>query len=286
VPPLSAAVFGLPEWASRLVIAAIVVVGAVVLLSLAAWLLPRLTRRLPSSRDPVRERQRQTAVAVLATAVRYVIVIAAIIGVLIGLAGGGGLGVIGGSALLIAVVGFASQRFLTDVIAGFFILFEGQYGVGDFVRLEPSGYSGVVVVLGLRTTVLRDMNGDVLHVPNGVITAVRRTPAGVSTYRIEVVVRDPVAFGFALGELVRLAPVGSGRLFVRQPRVVQRRGLEEGLTELSAEVDVAPSLEWIVEGLLLDALRLRVGDLLVGEPVVERYDPMTGAGPRLGLDVP
>ena len=35
-----------------------------------------------------------------------------------------------------------------DIIAGFFILFEDQYGVGDVIRVEPFGYTGEVEASG------------------------------------------------------------------------------------------------------------------------------------------
>jgi small conductance mechanosensitive channel len=284
-PPLPAFA-GLPEWGERLVVAAFVVVGAAVLLGVAGWLVPRIRRRAEAVEDPARSRQRRTALAILSTAIRYAVVIAAIVGVVIALSGGGALGAVTGGALVLLVLGFASQRFLADVIAGIFILFEDQYGVGDFVRLEPSGYTGVVEELGVRTTVLRDLNEDRLYVPNGQITAVRRVHGGWRTIQIQLVTSDPVAVGKAVGDIVRLAPVGSGRLFLREPRVVERKGLPEGLSELRVHVDVAPALQWVAEGYVLDSLRERAGDVLVAEPVVEGFDPTAVARGRTGLDVP
>ena len=61
---------------------------------------------------------------------------------------------VSGGAIVAIIVGFAFQRLLVDAIAGFFILFEGDYAVGDVVRLEPSGYTGTVESIGLRATVL------------------------------------------------------------------------------------------------------------------------------------
>jgi len=284
-PPLPA-LFGLPEWGERLVVAACVVVGAAIVLALAGWLVPRIRRRTETVENPARARQQRTALAILSTAIRYAVVIAAIVGVVIALSGGGALGAITGSALILLILGFASQRFLTDVIAGIFILFEGQYGVGDLVRLEPSGYTGVVEELGVRTTVLRDLNDDRLYVPNGQITAVRRVPGGWRIIQIQLVTSDPVAVGRAVGEIVRLAPIGSGRLFLREPRVVERKGLAEGLSELRVQVDVAPALQWVAEGFVLDSLRERAGDVLVADPVVEGFDPTATGRRQAGLDVP
>jgi hypothetical protein len=265
-------VFGLPEWASRLLTIALVAVGAVVALTVLRWMLPRLAARAGAGAEPARARQRQTAIRLLATTLRYLVVIGAAVAIAIVLAGGGGLGAISGGALLVLLVGFASQRLLIDVIAGFFILFEDQYGVGDFIRIEPTGYAGVVEEVGLRSTVLRDLNGDALYVPNGSISAVRRVPGGVRAYRLEVVTRDAAAVEAAVDAATALGGA-AGAAFVLPPRVVERRPAGEGLEALVVEASVPPSLEWLVDAHLVGTLRARAGDALVGDPAVATVSP-------------
>src|SRR5262249_34361279 len=62
-------------------------------------------------------------------------------------------------------VGFGAQSLVKDVISGFFILFEDQFGVGDVVKIGE--FSGVVERMTLRATVLRNLEGQVHVVPNG-----------------------------------------------------------------------------------------------------------------------
>lgn len=71
------------------------------------------------------------------------------------------------SSVVGVAVGFGAQNFIKDVIAGFLIVAEDQYAIGDVVRI--SGVAGVVEAVRLRTTVLRDLDGNVHHVPNGFI---------------------------------------------------------------------------------------------------------------------
>ncbi len=72
------------------------------------------------------------------------------------------------SAGLIGVaLGFGAQNLLRDLIAGTFIIFEDQLGVGDVVDLGVA--SGTVEEVTLRRTQLRDFEGVVWHVPNGEI---------------------------------------------------------------------------------------------------------------------
>jgi moderate conductance mechanosensitive channel len=65
-------------------------------------------------------------------------------------------------------VGFGAQTLVRDFFAGFFILLEGQFSIGDVVDLN--GKIGTVENLNLRTTVLRSLDGSVHTVPNGEIT--------------------------------------------------------------------------------------------------------------------
>lgn len=66
-----------------------------------------------------------------------------------------------------AAIGFGAQDLVKDLIAGFFILIEDQFRVGDVVDI--AGATGVVQDIQLRVTVLRDLEGNVHFVPNGQI---------------------------------------------------------------------------------------------------------------------
>ncbi|HEY9900611.1 MAG TPA: mechanosensitive ion channel family protein [Pantanalinema sp.] len=67
-------------------------------------------------------------------------------------------------------VGFGAQSLVKDVISGFFILFEDQYGVGDVVDVD--GKSGLVERMNLRITQLRNTAGELITIPNGSIKIV------------------------------------------------------------------------------------------------------------------
>jgi len=73
-------------------------------------------------------------------------------------------------------VGFGAQRVVQDILAGFFIISERQYGFGDSIRISAlgatTGISGTVEGVTLRVTSLRTINGEVVFVPNGQIVQV------------------------------------------------------------------------------------------------------------------
>lgn len=75
-----------------------------------------------------------------------------------------------GAGILGLAFSFGAQSLVKDVIAGFFILVENQFGVGDVI--EIAGKSGSVERMTLRVTVLRDGEGTMHVIPNSAITTV------------------------------------------------------------------------------------------------------------------
>jgi small conductance mechanosensitive channel len=73
-------------------------------------------------------------------------------------------------------LGFGAQRIVQDILAGFFLITERQYGFGDVVRISSlgstTGVTGTVEDVTLRLTRLRSVNGEVIIVPNGQIVQV------------------------------------------------------------------------------------------------------------------
>lgn len=67
-------------------------------------------------------------------------------------------------------LGFGAQTLVKDFIAGLFIIAENQYAVGD--RVKISGFEGTVECLSVRSTVLRDPDGNKVFIPNGAVSAV------------------------------------------------------------------------------------------------------------------
>jgi small-conductance mechanosensitive channel len=80
------------------------------------------------------------------------------------------------AAVVAVALGFGAQRIIQDILAGFFIITERQYGFGDLVRLSvpglPDPAAGTVEDVTLRITTVRTADGEVLITPNGQITQV------------------------------------------------------------------------------------------------------------------
>ncbi len=81
-------------------------------------------------------------------------------------------------------VGFGAQSLVKDVISGFFILLEDQIRVGDVVQIAGKG--GLVEKISLKTTILRDLSGNVHYVPNGQIDVVTNMTKEFSRYIFDI----------------------------------------------------------------------------------------------------
>jgi moderate conductance mechanosensitive channel len=81
-------------------------------------------------------------------------------------------------------IGLAAQNIVKDMFNGFLILVEGQFSVGDTVRV--AGVNGVVETLTLRKTTVRDIDGTLYVIPNSQITTVANLNAGYTVATINV----------------------------------------------------------------------------------------------------
>lgn len=86
------------------------------------------------------------------------------------------------SAGIIGVAfGFGAQSLVKDFLSGVFIISENQFRVGDIIEIE--GFGGTVEQIGVRSTVIRDIDGNVHYFPNGMVQHVINKTMGYSMAR-------------------------------------------------------------------------------------------------------
>lgn len=81
-------------------------------------------------------------------------------------------------------IGFAAQDIIKDIITGFFFLAENQFSIGDIVEIEDK--IGTVEDIGLRTTIIRSLDGKVHIFPNGYIKYISNASKEYSRCVVEV----------------------------------------------------------------------------------------------------
>jgi len=120
-------------------------------------------------------------------------------------------------------IGLAAQNIVKDMFNGILFLVEGQFNVGDTVRL--AGLSGTVEAMTLRKTTVRDGDGTLYVIPNSQITTVANLSVGFSVATVNVSVdfsADPDAVSTLLAQIaieVRNDPAFKN-LFLQDPQVL------------------------------------------------------------------
>ncbi|QGU07158.1 putative MscS family protein YkuT [Corynebacterium occultum] len=137
------------------------------------------------------------------------------------------------ATVLSAAIGLGAQSIIADFLAGFFILTEKQFGVGDWVRFEGNGVvvEGTIIQVTMRATRIRTLKQETVIVPN----STAKVCINASNYWSRAVVVIPVPL---------LGSQDSAEVIARS-EAATRRALErpEIARELLGELDVQPGVD-------------------------------------------
>jgi small conductance mechanosensitive channel len=264
---------GVPDAAAKALLIVVIFVAAWVVARLASMVARALEARNTDDDDEdvtplVALARQETAVSLISTTIRYVVFLVACGLSVVVLLGGRSIGAVAGASFVAVLIGFAAQRFLIDIITGFVMFFEHWFTIGTLLVIEPWKLEGVVEEMSLRATTIRDANGDLLHVHNSQILAVRVLPDGVRRVDIELFVRDRDAGERLLAEVGKLVPVGP-TAFIEPPTIRAAEQLDTDLWRITAGASVAGGRLWLAEELLPSLLKERAGEgLIVHGPVI------------------
>lgn len=217
-------------------------------------------------------RQRETAISLIDTSVRYFVYAVAIVLSLATIAGAQRLQTVVGASFLALIIAFAAQRFLMDVIAGLLMFFEGWFRIGDTVAIDASQVRGVVESASLRSLTLRSVTGEIVHVPNSQVSALKVFPRGYREVEIEFFTSELAGGRKLVEEIARIVPVGPTR-FIRRPTLEDSERLDDALFRISASCAVAIGREWLADDFLATLVRERAAPgLLLHGPIVTYVD--------------
>ncbi len=148
----------------------------------------------------------QTIASLAAGAFHYLIVI---IGAVWGLAilGVNTTAVLAGVGIIGLILGFGAQSLIEDIITGAFIIFEGQYVIGDIIILDE--FRGIVRNIGVRTTTIEDAGGNLKVVNNSDIRNFQNRSRNSSLAICEV----SVAYDTDLKKLDQVMAEGLPRMY-------------------------------------------------------------------------
>jgi len=163
-----------------------------------------------------------------------------------------GFGVIG------VALGFGAQYLIRDLIAGFFVLVENQYNIGDWVSV--AGIDGSVQEINMRRTVLRDFDGTVHVVPNGEI----KTASNYSKEWARVNLNISVAYGTDLDHAIavinrvgaEMAKAEHWRSLIKSPpQALRVDNLGDSGIDIKVLGETKPIRQWEVMGELRKRLK-------------------------------
>ena len=188
------------------------------------------------------------------------------------IAGAQRLQTIVGASFLAIVIAFAAQRFLTDVIAGLLMFFEGWFRIGDTVAIDTLHVQGVVEAVSLRALTIRSVTGETVHVANSQVNALRVIPRGYRDVEIEFFTTKLKPGEELLKQIAEIVPFGMTR-FVQRPELVETETLDDDLYRINAHCAVAVGREWLANDLLPTLIKERAPEgLLVHGPIIIYLD--------------
>lgn len=144
-------------------------------------------------------------------------------------------------------VGFGAQNLVRDVITGFFIIFEDQFGINDFVQV--AGVSGVVEDMGLRATKIRGYTGELHIVPNGEISKVTNYNRDYTVALVEVGVSYDSNLDHVFAVLDKVCEVAqaSKAAIIEKPQVVGIVNFGASDIVIRVMAKTMPAQHWEVE---------------------------------------
>ncbi len=160
----------LDELLYQLAIKGIEIVLLIVIFVILTKLLMKLNHRLMRKQaKKISETRSVTIASIIDDLIKYIMSFIGFISIL-PIFGVDSSIILASSGFLAIIVGVGGSSFIGDFIDGFFALFEGYYDVGDYII--AGSYEGEIVDIGLKTTVLKTFNNEIVSVPNSSIIEV------------------------------------------------------------------------------------------------------------------
>src|SRR5690625_352424 len=147
-------------------------------------------------------------------------------------------------------IGFGAQNLVRDIISGFFIIFEDQFSVDDYVLV--SGVEGTVEEIGLRTTKILSWTGEMNVFPNGDITQVTNYSVnnGLSVVDINIPYESDIDTAEKIIEDIAKTLPKKYEEIVSEPEILGVQSLEESHFVIRVVAETEPSLQWFGERMI------------------------------------
>ena len=143
------------------------------------------------------DKKKMTLVSLIKNIIKYLIAIIVVL-MILNVYGVDTTSIIASLGIVGVIVGLAFQDIVKDFLAGIFIIFDNQYAVGDYVKIND--FTGEVISLGLKTTKIKSYTGEVLVLSNSSFTEV--TNYNFSDYRL--VLKVPIGYEIPMDKIEKI----------------------------------------------------------------------------------
>ena len=145
-------------------------------------------------------------------------------------------------------IGFGAQNLVRDVVSGMFMIFENQFAVGDYIKIDD--VEGTVEATAMRVTYLRSFKGDQIIIPNGSITRVINYNKGSAMASVTI----STAYESDTRKVIELIERAVGQYAREHSELIEEEPFVQGITKLGeSSVDIGvickvkPMKQWEVE---------------------------------------
>jgi len=200
------------------------------------------------------ERKIKTLMAVFRNILKYILYFIAIV-IILDIFGVNTSSILATAGIGGLAISFGAQSLVKDIITGFFILFEDQYSVGDYVTIGD--YTGIVEEVGIRVTKLKDFSGELHIIPNGQITVV--TNMGRGPMRSSVVVR--IAYEEDIDKAIKVIEEVLDKIkkandsIIEGPSVLGVTSLGDSGVDITIVAKTKPMEQWALERQIRKAVK-------------------------------
>lgn len=143
------------------------------------------------------DKRKTTIISLIKNIIKYIIAVIVII-MILNLYGVNTTSIIASLGAATVIIGLAFQDIIKDFLAGVFIIFDNEYAVGDWVKIND--FTGEVISLGLKTTKIRAYSGEVKILSNSSFTEV----INYSFNKTNLIVNIPVSYETNLEKLEKV----------------------------------------------------------------------------------
>lgn len=218
---------------------------------------------------PHKEAKLKTLESIAKSVLRYTIYFVAALSIL-GIFEAPTASLVASAGIFGLAVGFGAQNLVRDVITGFFILFEDQYSIGDYIVV--SGVDGIVDSIGLRITRLKDFSGVIHTIPNGKIDMVSNHSRSIrrALVNVSVAYEENISHVISVLEELCLEMAETIEGIVEGPTVLGVADLGDSEVVIRILARTQNMMQWGIEREIRKQIKLRFDDLGIEIPYPRR----------------